>query len=126
MSPRVGPSPRPPVRIRVLSARTLIATTGTHGKKSSTILFNVVNSYKQCGQHNSREICLSMRKISLRGHVEIACACGKFINPKIYVKMRAAFLLYLLSRKLIIHFFFLVPTRKRSKSILCHKNLDKN
>ena len=46
---------------------------------------------------NSREICLSMRKIRLRGRVEIACACGKLKNPKIYEKMRAAFFAVLYS-----------------------------
>ena len=55
---------------------------------------------------NSREICLSMRKISLRGRVEIACACGKFINPKIYEKMRAAFLLYFTLYKAYNSLFF--------------------
>ena len=55
---------------------------------------------------NSREICLSMRKIRLRGRVEIACACGKFKKLKIYEKMRAAFLLYFTLYKAYNSLFF--------------------
>ena len=54
----------------------------------------VVLLRKKDGSTNSREICLSMRKIRLRGRVEIACAAGNLkTNNK--QQIRAAFLVYL-------------------------------
>ena len=54
------------------------------------------------------------------------CMCLREIyKPKNIRKMGAAFLLYFTVYKAYNSpFFFLVPTRKRSKSTLCHKNLD--
>ena len=55
------------------------------------------------------------------------CVCLREIyKPKNIRKNEGSlFAVFYSSTKLIIHFFFLVPTRKRSKSILCHKNLEK-